>query len=189
MLARVAESIYWMARYCERAEDLARLINVNSHLLLDLPRGIAPGWRPLIDITGSGELYAARYPDYQEANVLHFLMCEPQSPSSILNSLNAARENARTVRSGMYADAEILVTERDGLAVPVSAVGSTADGAIVRKVNAEGVVSEVAVKTGIRDGAWVEILEGLAEGDQIVTKAGAFVRDGDHINPVLTATQ
>lgn len=109
--------------------------------------------------------------------------------TSRLGIARIAIENARTVRSGMYADAEILVTERDGLAVPVSAVGSTAEGAIVRKVNAEGVVSEVAVKTGIRDGAWVEILEGLAEGDQIVTKAGAFVRDGDHINPVLTATQ
>ncbi|MBL8561651.1 MAG: efflux RND transporter periplasmic adaptor subunit [Gemmobacter sp.] len=109
--------------------------------------------------------------------------------TSRLGIARIAIENARTVRSGMYADAEILVAERDALAVPVSAVGSTAEGAILRKVDAKGIVSEVVVKTGIRDGAWVEITEGVAEGDQIVTKAGAFVRDGDHINPVLTATQ
>ena len=62
---------------------------------------------------------------------------------------------------------------------------ATAAGAIVRKVTG-GVVSEVPVKTGIRDGQWVEIVEGLAAGDRIVTKAGAFVRDGDTVNPVLT---
>jgi len=94
-------------------------------------------------------------------------------------------ENARIVRAGMYAEAEILVAERATLAVPISAVGETAAGAIVRKVTG-GVVSEVPVKTGIRDGQWVEIVEGLAAGDRIVTKAGAFVRDGDTVNPVLT---
>jgi HlyD family secretion protein len=94
-------------------------------------------------------------------------------------------DNARIVRAGMYAEAEILVAERATLAVPISAVGETAAGAIVRKVTG-GVVSEVQVKTGIRDGQWVEIVEGLAAGDRIVTKAGAFVRDGDTVNPVLT---
>jgi len=51
------------------------------------------------------------------------------------------------------------------------------------------VVELVFVKTGIREGAWVQILEGLAEGDQIVTKAGAFVREGDKINPVPAAAE
>ncbi len=108
--------------------------------------------------------------------------------ASRLGIARIAIENARTVRSGMYADAEILVAERNVLAVPVSAVGSTATGAIVRKVT-EGKVTEVAVQTGIREGEWVEIIDGLAEGDQVVTKAGAFVRDGDLVNPVLDATQ
>ena len=44
MLSRVAENIYWMGRYVERAENTARLINVNAFLLLDLPKGLAPGW-------------------------------------------------------------------------------------------------------------------------------------------------
>ena len=54
MLSRVAENIYWMGRYLERAEDAARLVSVNTNLLLDLPKGIAPGWEPLIIISGSG---------------------------------------------------------------------------------------------------------------------------------------
>lgn len=87
------------------------------------------------------------------------------------------------VRSGMFMDAEIMIVERETLAVPVTAVGSSAEGSTVMKV-ADGVVSRVPVKTGIRDGGWIEVLEGIAPGDTIVTKAGAFVRDGDRINPV-----
>ena len=52
MLSRVAERIYWMARYIERAENIARLINVNTLMLLDLPRGVPLGWEALIDMTG-----------------------------------------------------------------------------------------------------------------------------------------
>lgn len=95
-------------------------------------------------------------------------------------------DTPEAVRSGMFADAEILVTERDTLAVPVSAIGSSADGTTAMMV-VEGRVSRVVVQTGIRDGAMIEIVSGLAAGDQIVTKAGAFVREGDMINPVPAA--
>ncbi len=98
MLSRVAESIYWMARYVERAEDIARLINVNAHLLLDTPKGISPGWRPLIMITGSDTLFDANHKDSDERSVLKFLIGDANSPASILSSLSRARENARTVR-------------------------------------------------------------------------------------------
>lgn len=87
------------------------------------------------------------------------------------------------VRSGMFAEAEIMVAEREALAVPVSAIGSGPDGATAMKV-VDGRVSRVVVEIGIRDGMMIEILSGLALGDTIVTKAGAFVRDGDRINPV-----
>lgn len=97
-------------------------------------------------------------------------------------------ETPELVRSGMFADAEILVTEREALAVPVSAIGTGPDGATVMKV-ADGMVSLVSVETGIRDGAYIEIVSGLSAGDQIVTKAGAFVRDGDMINPVLATAE
>lgn len=87
------------------------------------------------------------------------------------------------VRSGMFIDAEILVAERETLAVPVTAVGSSAEGTTVMRVR-NGLVERVLVRPGIRDAGFVEILSGIAEGDTVVTKAAAFVRDGDHINPV-----
>ncbi len=96
-------------------------------------------------------------------------------------------DQAANVRAGMFMDAEILVVERNTIAVPVTAVGSSAGGSTVMKV-VNGEVSRIPVKTGIRDGGWIEIVEGLSSGDTVVTKAGAFVRDGDKINPVPVAT-
>jgi HlyD family secretion protein len=86
----------------------------------------------------------------------------------------------------MFVEAEVIVAEREGLAVPLTAVGSSAEGITVMRVR-DGVVERALVKTGIRDGAYVEIVDGLAAGDLVVTKAGAFVRAGDRINPVLDA--
>jgi len=88
------------------------------------------------------------------------------------------------LRSGMFVEAEIIVAAREGLAVPMTALGSSADGIAVLRVR-DGLVERVIVKTGIRDGAFVEIIDGLAAGDLVVAKAGAFVRAGDRINPML----
>ena len=90
------------------------------------------------------------------------------------------------LRAGMFVDASILVAERAGLAVPVTALGSSAAGTTVMRVRA-GLVERVTVVTGIRDAGMIEIVSGLAIGDLVVTKAAAFVRDGDHINPVPAA--
>lgn len=98
MLSRVAERIYWMARYLERAENTARLINVNSNLLLDLPKGVTPGWMPLIEIMGDKEVFHELYNDANERNIIRFLASEPKNSSSISMSLYLARENARTLR-------------------------------------------------------------------------------------------
>ena len=96
-------------------------------------------------------------------------------------------DQATDVRAGMFMDAEILVAERETVAVPVTAVGSSAQGSTVMKV-VNGEVTRTPVKTGIRDAGWIEIVEGLSPGDVVVTKAGAFVRDGDKINPVPVTT-
>lgn len=98
MLSRVAEKLYWLGRYVERAENAARIVMVNANLLLDLPAGITPGWQPLIAITGSEDRYCAKYPDYNEHNVVSFLVSDLDYPNSILACLNLARENARTIR-------------------------------------------------------------------------------------------
>ncbi len=95
MLARVAGNIYWMARYLERAEDMARLVNVNANLTLDLPKGLSPIWGQLVAITGAGENYVG---DFEERSVLKFLISDTSNHVSILTSLANARENARTIR-------------------------------------------------------------------------------------------
>ncbi len=98
MLSRVAENLYWMSRYIERAENLARLINVNANLVLDLPRHIDFGWEPLIAITGSEELFAELYEQMDERSVVRFLVADRRYPGSILSALDFARENLRTTR-------------------------------------------------------------------------------------------
>lgn len=98
MLSRVAENIYWMARYIERAENTARLTNVNSNLLLDLPRNVRLGWEPLLDITGGRSLFFELYQEADERSTIRFLVTNQSNPSSIITSLNLARENARTIR-------------------------------------------------------------------------------------------
>ncbi|NBZ86040.1 efflux RND transporter periplasmic adaptor subunit [Stagnihabitans tardus] len=87
------------------------------------------------------------------------------------------------VHTGMYAEANIVVASRETTAVPVTAIGSEAGETTVMAVK-DGVVHRTVVTTGIREGGWVEITSGLAVGDQIVTRAGSFVADGDKINPV-----
>ncbi len=94
---------------------------------------------------------------------------------------------AEGVRPGMFAEAEIIVAEREALAAPMGAVSSDADGSSVLRVGADGVVHRVPVEIGIRDGDLVEIISGLEAGDRVVSRAAAFVRDGDQINPVLAS--
>lgn len=98
MLSRVAEHIYWMARYLERAENTARMVSVNAMLLMDLPPGYGPGWNSLIAITGSEQEFYGRYATNDEDSVVRFLLADPGNPGSILRALIAARSNARTIR-------------------------------------------------------------------------------------------
>lgn len=107
---------------------------------------------------------------------------------SRLGRVRISLDRPELVRSGMFVDATVLVAERQTVAVPVTAVGSGIDGATVMRVR-EGLVERIAVTTGIRDGGMVEILSGVVPGDLIVTKAAAFVRDGDRINPVLAQVE
>lgn len=98
MLSRVADSIYWMSRYVERAENLARFIDVTLNLQLDLPPGSAEPWQPLIYTTGDHEYFAKKYGVANQENVIHFLTFDTEYSSSIRSCLDAARENARSVR-------------------------------------------------------------------------------------------
>ncbi|MBE9179009.1 alpha-E domain-containing protein [Oculatella sp. LEGE 06141] len=98
MLSRVADSIYWLNRYVERAENIARFVDVNLNLSLELPIGTVQQWKPLVITTGDLDLFRERYGEPTADNVIHFLAFDPDYPNSILSCLRAARENARSIR-------------------------------------------------------------------------------------------
>jgi len=98
MLSRVAESIYWMARYVERAENVARIMDANYHMILDLPAGVGEQWEPLVVTTGDEQLFKEFHDNFNRENVVTFLAFDPRNPNSILSCLRSARENARSVR-------------------------------------------------------------------------------------------
>lgn len=102
MLSRVANSLYWMSRYFERAENIARLVDVNLQLLLDFRHlgdaTLAEHWMPVIQSSGDEELFTQLHPVPTADAVSDFLVFESANPNSIASSVAQARENARTVR-------------------------------------------------------------------------------------------
>jgi uncharacterized alpha-E superfamily protein len=99
MLSRVADSIFWMSRYIERAENVARFIDVNCHMMLDLPAESAEQWGALVITSGDQERFAARCGGAAtQENVIQFLAFDAENPNSIFSCVRAARENARSVR-------------------------------------------------------------------------------------------
>lgn len=157
MLSRVAENIYWMGRYVERAEDVARLVTVNAFLLLDLPKGIAPGWEPLIAITGQEKAFEAHYAEYNERNVLKFLIADQDNPGSILSSLRLARENCRTIREIVPKATWEVLTElnihaRDNLQAGLAKKGRHAY--LERIIEGSQLLTGMLSATLSRDEAW-----------------------------------
>lgn len=104
MLSRVANAVYWMARYVERGENIARFFDVNLHLTLDMPGTATQQWEPLVTTTGDREVFRANYGEASLDTVMEFLVFDPGNPNSVLSCLAQARENARFVR-------EIISTE------------------------------------------------------------------------------
>ena len=104
-------------------------------------------------------------------------------PITRLGFVHIVLSDDRKARPGMYGSAEVIVAKTKNVAIPLSAVLTTSEGISARRVK-NGVVTIAAIETGIQDGSYVEILNGLKEGDEVVAKAGAYVRDGDRINVV-----
>ena len=98
LLSRVADSVYWMARYIERADNVARFIDVNHNLTLDLPQGYHDQWQPIVDTTGDRAVFLERYGHATQESVMQFLAFDPENPNSIYSCVLSARENARSVR-------------------------------------------------------------------------------------------
>jgi len=102
MLSRIADSLYWMSRYLERADGTARLLEINLTHLLEAEDALpeAAEWMPLLNICGHEALYAESTggSEPSAARVTEFMTRDPENPGSIRTSLRLARENARVVR-------------------------------------------------------------------------------------------
>lgn len=98
MLSRVAETIYWLSRYVERAENVARFIDVNDNVTLGDAEPQSKQWTPLLQTTADQELFFKRYDEPARENVVQFLAFDAENPNSIFSCVERARENARTIR-------------------------------------------------------------------------------------------
>ncbi|UEM05335.1 alpha-E domain-containing protein [Skermanella mucosa] len=96
LLARYAECIFWMARYMERAENLARILDVHETFSRDT-RG-AKNWMSIVQLNADEKRFLARYQSATAQNVVNFYVLDTQNPTSIVSAVRSARENARTLR-------------------------------------------------------------------------------------------
>ncbi len=108
-------------------------------------------------------------------------------PQTRLGAVHIAIDDDNGARAGMYGSAEIILAEATGIALPLSAITTSKNRTTTRLVK-DGAVKQVDITTGIQDGAYIQVVSGLKEGDVVVAKAGAFVRDGDRINPISDET-
>ena len=106
MLSRTADHLYWMARYIERAENMARVLDVthNMSLVPNAAESEAALWGPALEIAGNVEAYESAYAEYTAADVIRYLAMDENNSSSIFNSLRSARENAHSVRAAMSSE-------------------------------------------------------------------------------------
>jgi uncharacterized alpha-E superfamily protein len=110
MLSRVADSVYWMARYIERAENVARCVDVSLQASLDGPGGVDRQWMPLVAAAGDDGLFLEKYGDALKGDeareaILRFLAFDADYPNSIVSCVTRARENARQVRGCLALEA------------------------------------------------------------------------------------
>ncbi|WP_308602924.1 alpha-E domain-containing protein [uncultured Fibrobacter sp.] len=110
MLSRVADSIYWLGRYIERAENVARSIDVNLQLQLDLPGEERP-WEPVLQTAGNADDFFKAYSHVSTENALKFLTFDKENPSSILSCVDSARENARCIRESISSELWIAINQ------------------------------------------------------------------------------
>jgi uncharacterized alpha-E superfamily protein len=106
MLSRTAENLFWLARYMERAEDIARIVQA-GHWMSSMARSLGHAgseWHSTLLTSGCEPGYLAKYPDIDAERVVDYLVRDPDNPSSIVSCFKTARHNARTVRTALTTD-------------------------------------------------------------------------------------
>jgi uncharacterized alpha-E superfamily protein len=134
MLSRTADSLYWMARYTERAENIARLLDVSYRMSLQM-RANGGYWGAALGITGLQASYGAQHGAINANDVLRFLSVDQRNPSSILSCLRAARENCHAVRGTVTSEVweTINTTWLEGRASTSTLMSGTVSGSDLTK--------------------------------------------------------
>ncbi len=164
MLARFASNIYWMARYLERAENLARILDINETYARDRQGG--PDWDRVLDLYADRARFVEQHERATAANVLNFYVLDRDNPTSIACAIASARENARTVRhlisTELWTHLNIFHnqiagwTQRD-----------------LRQSNLSGLCTEIKLRC--------QTAEGIAEGTLLRDEAWRFYQVGKYI--------
>jgi uncharacterized alpha-E superfamily protein len=182
MLSRVAERIYWLARYLERIENIARLVSVYDNLLYDLPRGNNISWYNLIVINGSTDLFHERYKVQSERNVVKFLLADEDNFASLLSSIRMLRENIRTSRDVIPAETweqinELYIYVRDNISQGVNR--SKRHQFLTKVIESCQMITGLLVGAMTRDAGWYFLILGCnierADMTTRVLDAGTFL--------------
>jgi uncharacterized alpha-E superfamily protein len=197
LLSRVAESVYWIGRYLERAEDTARLVQVHTELFLDLPKAAGLEWAPLLAVTGAATAFDQRHPTLSEEEVIGFLAVDADNPGSVIASLSKARSNLRTTRAMFPSDAWHALNALHTWAV------EQADEAVDRRTRLRwmtGVVQRCHLLRGLLDGvmtqdetwSFLEIGRFLERADMTTrvldVQAGILLEVEDRLEPYADVT-
>ncbi|GGD86781.1 hypothetical protein GCM10011390_01750 [Aureimonas endophytica] len=104
LLGRTAQGLFWMQRYIERAENMARLMDAGLRLSLTNLPSDNDEWHSVLTSAGVEHLYRAKHADFEPQHIIDFLLRDPDNPSSILSSIDTARTNGRMVRTALTRD-------------------------------------------------------------------------------------
>ena len=165
MLSRVAETIYWMSRYIERAEDMTRILAVNFLAQLDAPQAdTALAWHPIVSITGDWALFDEHFAESNARHVTEFFLWHPANQNAVMSCIHRARENARVVREQITVEMWEHINRLYFY---------------VRDVSREDVVaSPVAFFRAIRDGS--QAFQGITHATLTHGDAFEFIELGKH---------
>ena len=125
MLGKSAGGLFWMFRYIERAENIARLLEAGWHIALTRSKGSANEWRSILTTAGINAAYREKHEDYEAATVINYLLRDKSNPSSVMSAIEAARTNARMVRTALSGEVweavnDCWMTLKTALARPVT---------------------------------------------------------------------
>ena len=176
MLGKTAGGLFWMFRYLERAENTARLVEAGWRIALTRSGDTENEWESVVTTAGMRAAYMAKYDDFEAGHVINYLLRDPDNASSVMSAMNAARSNARLVRTALSSEVWEAVNEcwmavKAALARPVT------------ERNLPEVLSIIRTRSAVVRGA----LHGTMLRNEIYNfcRMGTFLERGDNTARIL----